>query len=68
MQENMYRNQTVDVSTLRSGVMFLSSGDSNVCSKLCPGLPYSAVNMQNEEGWRKGKTNGVEYRYLITVL
>lgn len=64
----MYRNQTVDVSTVRSGVMFFSSGDGNVCSKPCPGSPYSAVNIRNEEGWRKGIPNGVEYRYLITVL
>jgi len=41
---NVYGNTTVDMNTVRQGVVHLSSGDSDVKDKQC-----SAISPQNEE-------------------
>ena len=48
---NIYRDQTVDVSTERRWVVYFNSGDSSVKDKPCSGLPCTAVTVTplNEE-------------------
>ena len=46
---NIYRDQTVNVSTVRWRVVRFSSGDSDVKEKPCSGWPCTAVTPRNEE-------------------
>jgi len=46
---NVYRDQTVDVSTVRQWVARFSSGDSDVKDKPHSGRPYTPVTPRNEE-------------------
>jgi len=46
---NVYRDQTVDVSTARQWVARFSSGNSDMKDKPSSGRPFTAVTPQNEE-------------------
>ena len=46
---NIYGDQTVDVNTVKQGVVHFSSGDSDMKDKAWSGRPYIAVTPQNEE-------------------
>ena len=46
---NVYRDQTVDVSTVRQWVARFSSGDSDMKDKPCSGRPCTAITPRNEE-------------------
>ena len=49
MLAECFRNQTVDVSTVRQWVVRFGSGDSDMKDKLCYGWPCTAVTPWNEE-------------------
>ena len=67
---NIYRDQTVDVSTVREWVACFSSGNNDVKGKPCSGWPCTAVTPWNEECFDQliCKNRWITTRELCTKL
>jgi len=67
---NVYRDQTMDVCTVRRWVARFSSGSSDVKDKPCSGRPCTAVTPRNEERLDQliHVNRQIMYRELCTEL
>ena len=60
---NIYEDQTVDVSTVQWWVVRLTSGDSNVKDKLCPGWPCICLIVKWRVSWSVHPCKSVDYEH-----